>query len=99
MCVCVCVCKVKGRAYRERVSEKRDEGRRAERELFTDEAARRREQQRDGRGEELVFEPARAHLGRYTILLLPILYVVVWHTQGWPGGRRILRNRRAIVLQ
>jgi len=36
--------------------------------------------------------------GRYTILLLSMLYVV-WHTQGVSGGRRILRNRRAIVLQ
>jgi len=37
-------------------------------------------------------------LGLYTILPLPILYSV-WHTKGGSGGRHVLRNRRAIVLQ
>jgi len=40
----------------------------------------------------------RAHVGLYTILLLPILYGV-WHTNGRSkGGGRILPNSRAIVL-
>jgi len=36
--------------------------------------------------------------GLYTILPLPILYGV-WHKQEGSGGRRVLRNRRAIILQ
>jgi len=41
---------------------------------------------------------ARRLLGLYTILPLRIFYGV-WHTQRGSGGRRILRNGRATVLQ
>ena len=40
----------------------------------------------------------REGVGLCTIWPLPILYGV-WHTQGGSGERRILRNRRAIVVQ
>jgi len=36
--------------------------------------------------------------GLYTILPSPIVYGI-WHTKGGSVGGRILRNRRAIVLQ
>ena len=39
-----------------------------------------------------------AELGLYTIFQLLVLYGV-WHTKGGSGGRRILRNSRAMVLQ
>ena len=44
----------------------------------------------------LILSHTRIHLD--TILPLPILYGV-WHTEGGLAGRRVLQNRRAIVLQ
>jgi len=45
-----------------------------------------------------VFMLNREQVGRYMILVLPMLYGV-WHTKGRYRGVRILPNSRAIVLQ